>query len=132
MIHPLSVSEFLPLPLFSEQRAPRRIIRQNASNQRVKRISMVFMNNVSKLMHNNIVHRFRRILHQPPGKAKPVFHAAAPEARFCRGDFNRCGDKAHDTPIMRYARRDRLFGKRFQERFLLRIRCVMRGFTLLL
>lgn len=79
MIHPLSVSEFLPLPLFSEQRAPRRIIRQNASNQRVKRISMVFMNNVSKLMHNNIVHRFRRILHQPPGKAKPVFTLQLPK-----------------------------------------------------
>ena len=74
-------------------------------------------------MHNNIVHRFRRILHQPPGKTKPVFHAAAPEARFCRGDFNRCGDKAHDIPIMRYARRDRLFGKCFQARFLLHIRC---------
>ena len=66
---------------------------------------MIHIAQVRKLMHDDVVNRLRRVLHQPPRKADVPLRAAAAKARARARDAHLRRAKTHPLGIVRHALR---------------------------
>ncbi len=98
------------------------VVGQNGLNKLVECVPVIFMDNVRKLMHHNIVYRCIRVAHEPPGKANSIFRAAAAKTCSCGRDLYPCRRHMHLFCIMRDTRRKIRRSTPFQRLYFLGIR----------
>lgn len=80
-------------------------VRQIARDERVKLRAVVHIAQVRQLMHDDVVDRLRRVLHQPPRKADVPLRAAAAKARARARDAHLRRAKTHPLGIIRHTLR---------------------------